>query len=320
MLRKFGNYLLSTDARASGAALLFSTLGYFGIPTGFLNLVILAMVALIKGPRSGLVVLAWAILPSLCMLYLHEWAFFDMASALRCALILGLALLFRATSSWRTVLEFETLLGLLSVLGFHLVVGDSSQWWSKILGSYFEKLGLAQQLNLNAEQLQQFVQQITPYATGLVVVGVLLGVFILLLLARWWQKSLVFSAFSFGPEFAAIRMSPWTGAVILFAVLGWLFLAQANWVNCLADCLPVLLFPFVVAGLSILQYGADRKKPKKLWGGEILGTVLKVLIVIAYIGLIFVPWIVALVLALIGLVDSVFSIRQNLFDRKRVRA
>lgn len=316
MLRKFGNYLLSSDTRASSIALILATLPFFGIPTGFLALVILGLVTLVKGPRSGLVVLAWVILPPLCQLYLHQWAFIDAITLMRCVLVLVLAAVFRARTSWRLVLEVEVLVGLLMVLGFHIFIGDLRAWWTTLLNTYFDKIELNQQLGLAQAQFQQFVEQVIPYATGFVVMGALIGVFVLVILARWWQKSLSFSDIAFAPEFAAIRISLADTGVIGVAMLAWLLTKNAL----LLDCMPVLLFPTMIVGLSILHYAANRKKSKTLIGGNGLNMAMKVVLFVTYMGLILVPWIFASALALLGMVDSGFNVRKTVFDRKRVKA
>ena len=315
MLQKLGNYLLSSNTHASTVALILAALSFWGIPTAFLALIILGLVALVKGPRAGLIVLAWAILPALCMLYLHQWAFLDGIAVLRSILVLALALLLRSKNSWHLVLEVSVGIGLLIVFGFHLFVPDVAHWWAESLKTYLANMDLHQALNMTQEQVQGLLSQALPYMTGLLVTGTLIGVFLLLIMARWWQKLVQYSERSLGQEFSAIRMMPWDAGVILVAVIGCL-LAQ----NLALDCLPILLFPFVVTGLSVVHYGANRKKSESLLGGMNLTKTLKVILLILYVGLIFVPWVLVGILALVGLIDSGFNIRQYVFDRKRVKA
>lgn len=315
LARRFGNYLLAKDMHASAAALIFGVLAFFGIPTGFMSVVILALVTLAKGARPGLMVLAWAALPALCLLYINHWDSLDLLSLSRFVLIWGFALLLRSKASWQRLLELEMLLGAAGVIIFHLFVPKVAEWWVSLLTGYFDKLELNHALKLTPDQLKQFIAQVAPYATGSVAVGILLGVLLLLVMARFWQQSLILTKGSFGAEFCSIRLSHWDAGVLFAAVLGCLLQKTMA-----LDLLPVVIFPFVVGGISLLHYGINRKKPETLMGGALVNKVLIFVLAACYIGLLFVPWAAALLLAFLGLVDSGYNIRKQIFDRKKVRA
>lgn len=313
LARKFGSYLLVKDSHASAAALIFAFLPFFGIPTGFMAAAILALVVLVKELRSSLMVLAWAALPTLCLLYLHQWASLDLLSLSRFILILCFALLLKLKKSWRLLLEVQALLGLVVVSAFHWLIPNLNQWWTQLLTGYVQQLESNSHLALTQDQWQSFIKQALPIMTGSIVTGALAGLTVLLVLASWW-KAQIFKPGSFGKEFRSIRMSLLDAGVLLVAVVGCLL----HWRG-LMDALPVLIFPFMVAGLSLLHYGANRKKPKKLMGKLFLNKVMFFVLAASYLGLLFVPWAAALILALLGFIDSGYSIRQQVFD-KRVRA
>ncbi len=306
MLRKIGHFLLANNRNASAVALLLALLPFLGLPGGFFATIVLGLVTLVKGWRSGLIVLAWVALPSLCMLYLHHLAGLDLF-LVRCVLLWALAVILNQRLSWHWVLESEALVGVGVVLAFHMLLANLPQWWTKLLSTYFKQFEDQAFWNLSADQVQHFIQQIVPMATGLTTVVGLALVFLQLLLARGWQSAL-FSPGSLRKEFSAIRLSLIDSGVIVLAVVAW-----ALHVEMALDLLPVLLFPCVVAGFSVLHYGANA-------GGRVPGKrgltqVLRFVLPVAYVGLLFLPWLLALLLALLSVIDSGFNLR-GFFDMR----
>ncbi len=74
-MKNFGKYLLADNLRAAIAALACALLAFI-LPTGFIAVVVAGLVTLQKGYKSGLMVLAFVLLPVIAFLVTHHMDFF----------------------------------------------------------------------------------------------------------------------------------------------------------------------------------------------------------------------------------------------------
>jgi hypothetical protein len=214
---------------------------------------------------------------------------------LRCILVWVLALILRSTVSWRLTLETMTILGILTVLGFHLVLEDVPGWWSVTLQRYETFLSSILSGQVTEDRVHEMVTQIIPIATGLFTALMLLGAFCELLLARWWQAAL-FRPGGLAKEFIEIRAGLILAGILTITVVTALF-----GVGFAIDLLPVVILPLTISGLSLLHKWVRYNKK------------IVYLLVMVYIGLIFLPMVLIMVLALAGYVDSGYDFRKRYF-------
>ncbi len=85
------------------------------------------------------------------------------------------------------------------------------------------------------------------YATGLVIVSMLLNAILQLTMARWWQ-SVVFNPGELRKELYQIRLNYWAGALFL-TIFMCSYLGNATAV----DMMPILYAVFCGAGLSLVH-------------------------------------------------------------------
>ncbi len=288
-MKKLGQWLLAKDINASIVAFICALLPAITLPGEFFASIIVALVTLRKGAKSGLFVLLWVALPAIAMILIGKLSLFDVMLA-RCVLVWALALVLRQMRSWSLVVMLLAVVGGLGVVFFHAWVADPVSFWSAKLSVYF--LQMARELPLPANDVQANVQMIAGFATGLLAFVVIAGLFLQVFLARCWQASL-FNPGGLRKEAVTIRVNPYASLVLVLA-----FVAAYFKVAIVVDMLPVLLIPFIVAGLSFIHWWVGHKQG--------MGFVLAVV----YIGFVLFPY-VSLFLALLGVADSWADLRKR---------
>lgn len=295
VLNKFGNYLLAKRTHAIWVALLFALLPLVQVNTTWIAVTIMALVTLHKGAKEGFWVLAWIMLPAIAALWLGDVSAFVVLGVGREALVWFLACVLGATASWRISLQLLASLGVLGVLLAHALVADLPGWWLPHLTNFWTLVGPQLQLNLSPEQTAQLLQQAAQFATGLTTAMMLLVDVSLLIIARSWQ-ALLFNAGGFGKEWRSLRMPFWYSTILLVVVL----LVWFGMGDVFKDVLPVLCAPLFLTGLSFIHAKLPMKKSRRLpW-----------LILLYALLLFFFPYI-AVLLVMLGFIDSCYDFRSS---------
>lgn len=292
-MKNFGKYLLADNLRAAIAALSCALLAFI-VPVGFVAVVIMGLVTLQKGVKSGLMVLAFVLLPALAFLLTQHLEFFYRFGLLltQCGLIFIFALLLRCTSlEW--VINAAALLGIITVGIVHLIFHHIKQIWANVITYYLRTNDWTSTFRLGTSRSAEFVHHLAPVATGGFSFFVLFGMIVLLILARWWQTAL-FSPGRLQLEFTAIRINPIAGVLLLIASIGLIW--KVAW---LTDMYPVLLLPFMLAGLSIFHRLVTNRK-------DMIFLVLAV-----YVALLILTFCTVIMLSIIGLIDSFYNFRKR---------
>ena len=284
MIARLGKYLLAKEAHAVFVAFICALLPLFYFPTGFLAVIIIGLVTLQKGPKAGFYILAWTALPSIALFFLHRAGVFDLL-LLRFVLIWMLASLLYHYHSWSLLLEIIALVGVVLILLLHLFVSNVDAWWVEKLTAYMQGVVSNTHWKLSVSP-SEFATRLAPIATGVTGFCFTMSLLIDLIVSRWWQAILVCPG-EFGKEFIQIR----TGYVaVVFATL--LLVLVLFKVPVAMDAFPLALFPFFVAGLSLLHFWASKKKS------------LIYFLILIYVGLFLLPALIVSILALIALIDT----------------
>ena len=215
-MKQIGHYLLAKDAHAIVAALVCALLPLFYLPTGFLAAIIVGLVTLHKGAKAGFWVLAWVALPAVATLVLRHLGPFDLL-LFQCAAVWGLAILLQRYRSWGLLLEVATVIGVLLIVGVHLVFPDIQQWWIAHLTAYMNEIAKMSDWKLSLTPAE-VVERIAPFASGLVSTFILSSVTLKLVVARFWQSTLV-SPGSFSKEFLQLRIGQFAAGIAAVLVL-----------------------------------------------------------------------------------------------------
>jgi hypothetical protein len=291
-VRNLGLYLTKDRKNVAWVVLVLALLPFLGLPTGWMCIVILGLMTLHKGAKDGLWVLAWALLPAVAISF---WGYtgFLLSMAFRGLCVWILALLLRRFQSWAIVIEAAAVFGVVVVFLLHLLFPDMRSWWAAHLTQQVTELNAVLDLKLKATTVQTWANVVSGFATGLTVVTVLTIDFLLLILARVWQAKL-FNPGGFRREFYQLRVGHAVSILLMLDALAASFgLAAA------LDVLPLLLLPFVFAGLSLLHVFMSGKKG----AGMVLGMVYLLLVLML-------PYF-AILIALLGFADSWLDFRRR---------
>lgn len=291
-MRRLGQYLLANPLHAMAVALLCALLPLLSLPGGFLAGVLIGFVTLCRGFKAGFWILIGVAIPTLAIA-IWKHVFFIELGLLRWALVWFLAGVLRVTVSWRLVLEVMTVLGVLTVMGFYLVLNDVPNWWVATLTHYQPLFNEVLSGQVSADKIHQVIAQMAPIASGLFTGLLIFEVFCQLILARWWQASL-FRPGGLAKEFVEIRTGVVLAVIATLAVLG-----AAFGIAFAIDLLPVVILPLAIAGLSLGHKWA--RYNRKIF----------YLLAIVYIGIIFLPVVLVAILALAGYIDTWWDLRKH---------
>lgn len=259
-----------------------------------------ALVVLRKGLGEGVLVLLWAALPLLVLLYrggMNETMAWS--SLLSLLVVLFGARVLAQTGSWSFALKV--------MLGISLCCGLAVQW---LLADSL--LAVRAALVDMIKQMQDGVAgtdpaQVSAIATDAFLSGLLAWVMALsavaaLLLARWWQ-ALLYNPGGFREEFHQLRLSK-IMAVALFAALLACYVLGSDyvpWGNLLG-------LPLLLSGVALVHYTVAFAKRGTHW------------LVIFYMALVFLLGPLSSVLVGLGLLDSLLDFRARMGARGSKRS
>ncbi|MAR84077.1 MAG: hypothetical protein CMF55_04735 [Legionellales bacterium] len=296
-MHRLGQLLLARPLYAAAMVLLLVLSPILSVFCVFLAAAIIVLMTLQQGAKVGAFILLWVAVPAVVSFWFNGFGGYD-ALFVFCLLQWGLAILMRECSSWTLVLEVLLLVALLVLAGVHLAIPDIAAWWKSHLSQMYETSSVLS--SLPDDEKQRLATLFSQYATGLLTFYMMAFLFLGLMAGRYWQAVLSGGADVFRASILAIRMNRWVVWVALAYTAGFIFKIPL----CM-DSISVILMPFVVASLSLLHALAKQR------------TAFKVLIGLLYVGLLFMQYIVAPVLASIALLDASLDFRQRLADSSR---
>ena len=298
-MQVFGQFIMYSRRHALCMALLFGALPLMG----WLAAVIVGLVTLRHGPKEGLLVMVGAILPDIIwiMLGANNVLFYDVLAGAIFVWLTASGL--RRYNSWQWVLQTTALVGVLGVIGVHLWVPDVQNYWLQHYQGYAQQLIKAAEDQPALLEMAQSLKNsdnlviLASMTTGIVVaLAFLLGI-INLVLARVWQASL-FNAGGFRQEFLRLRLTRTAALVVCITLI-----AALLKINMIRDLLPVLMFPFIIAGLALIHSLLVQRTQSRLW-------------IIGFYGIFFFGYpYTLLVVVLLALFDCWIDFRQRFFER-----
>lgn len=293
IINKYGMKIITNRSYAAGVALVFAFLSFFDIPVGWMSTIIIGLITLQQGMRSGAYIIAWAILPAVAMLYLGQTFIFVNVLILHYLLIWIFSGIFRRTQDWGFILQIAASLGILAVCGVHLYNPDIQQWWLIQFNAFLKEIAANNSFGINIKFLQAYADYITTMATGVMTLMVLISNLMNLLLARWWQLSLKGSK-SLKQECYQVRVHFVTviGLILIFAGL----LIDSK---LFIDLLPLALMPFIISGWSFFHAYLAGKKRATVW-----------LIIFYSLFILLSPYVLTF-LSVLGVVDSLVNMRKR---------
>ena len=207
--------------------------------------------------------------------------------------IYGLALVLRSTVSLGLTLAVAALICALAVIGFHLAVGNTVEWWIVIFDKVLSE-EIAQQIFGSPADIVLAKQSASQMMTALMAAAFFVSMVLSLLLARWWQ-AILYNPGGFQSEFHSYRIDK------TFAIFGALILIWATvsaTVGSLATDLGIVVCAFSsVAGVALIHHWVKTKNANKAW------------LILLYFSLAIAPQII-IIMAIVGFVDAWLNIRR----------
>lgn len=296
MLKKIGQFLLAKESNAIIIAFIAALLPVFDLPTGFIAVLIVGLVTLQKGVKSGFWVLSWVALPTIALMVTRHIKLFDVFDVftLRCVVIWALASLLRRYQSWGLLLEIVSLTGLAIILALHWWQPQLEQWWVTHISVFLQQMLSDTKVKDSAELSTKFAQQMAPMATGAITFLISLTVLIELAIVRWWQSYLDQSGL-FAKEAIDVR----AGKIAVLLALLFLALTLMKY-SFAMDALVIVLLPLFLSGLSFLHFMARHH------------TRLVYLLILIYAGFIFLPVLVVSLVAGFAFIDTWVNFRKKI--------
>ena len=288
-MKALGIYLLKTRIHGiftisalSLLSLFISPLSYFisGAPMGLL--------ALRKGPRTGLQVACGCLLLTILMaMALGAQTGIPVAFMVSVWLpvILCATILRRTQSQGLTVLCAGGA-GAIVTAYIYLVLDEIQAWWQDWFARWKEYATSGE----TASQLEQINESITPLLSAFITSGFVFSLITTLLLARWWQSAL-FNPGGFRQEFYSLRLPR---ALLFPALLGLcaLLLAAENAPVLVRDMVILMLILYLYQGLSVI-HGAVHGRPLS-----------RLMLTGLYISFFLLPHAVLMFVSCVGIVNS----------------
>lgn len=250
-MRFLANYIMRGRLQAMTVAATLALLSLLLPPVSIVSTATVALVTLRHGAREGMIVLLSACMAAslLGMLVLGNYLFAFGYSVILWLPIWLISIILRVGRQLYWALEIAVIFGVLGVLGFYLYNAEPAAMWLQLLQHMLEPM-----LNMPdapVEQITQSLATMAHFMTGMVAAGSISGLFLGLLLGRWWQACL-YNPGGFRLEFLKLKTHTWltiaslVGVGVAFTATG--IVAEAAW-NAI---IPVFVL-FVVIGMAVLH-------------------------------------------------------------------
>ena len=227
-MRSLAGFAMRGRSQAALVAAGVAVLSLVLPPVAVISSAAVALVTLRQGPREGLLVVGIAALGSGVLAWLALGA---PRLALGFLVVLWvplwvLALVLRATRNLALTVQGAALIGLLILLGLHLLADDPAAYWVQVMEPL--RLGLVEGGVLADVASRTLVEGLAEWMTGAFAASLYVQFLLALFLARWWQASL-YNPGGFGAEFRDLRLSPVLGYVALAMIGVRLWQPEAVW-------------------------------------------------------------------------------------------
>ncbi|MFT7684679.1 MAG: hypothetical protein ACI9FB_000019 [Candidatus Azotimanducaceae bacterium] len=265
----------------------------------WLSCATVSLVILRKGVRDGLLILLWASLPTVVLIFVYE----DPTPMLvLLGLLCGNALLafsLRATESWEV-----TMVVAIFVSGFGTLLFEygAAGMMSLIVDQYLQFLtSFKQQLGAESAALAVLptLEEAHELLFGSIAMFFAYFMLLILILGRWWQSEL-FNEGGFGVEFQSLRLSPqFSLALVLGLIASYGLDGFVRWVY-------ILTMPLFIAAIGFVHWIVKQKKLASPW------------LVTFYLSMVLMFQLVAPVMIMVALMDSWFDLRKRTSSDREV--
>lgn len=293
-MKRIAGFAMSGLPQAVITTLGFMLLSLIFPPLGILSGAVIALIALREGYyKAGIVTAVLIVALSLLASSIGQPASLGLLSGImQWVPVLLLALVLRSTNSWTSVMQLLLIAGLGVILLAHAAVPDLPGYWSAVLEKYVQPMLV--QAGMSSIEIERVLPQLSRVMTGVLAVSVVVSAFLMLMLGRVMQASL-YNPGGFAEEFANLRMGLWPAGL----TIGLILMATLFKQPMLTEAVVITLGLFLFQGLAVM-HGLSRKLK---WPAGIIFVLYVMLI------LFFTP--IAVMLAVVGLIDAFADVRSR---------
>jgi len=265
MLSGIATFAMQGRWQAAIATALLSFAALMLPPLSYLASGVIVLTTLRIGPKEGAKVVAAAtviftLLAGLLLGQFYISGAFLLSSWLP---VLVVTLVLGYTRSLAASLLAACGLGILVILGTHLVLPDPAMWWQQMLAPLIEMLGQQPGWQLDQMQTQELMVSLSVMMTGLMAAGLSVNVMFGLLIGRAWQAKM-FNPGSFSSEFCQLKLGKQAALVTIVLMVIAVSPLQGS-LSLLVDCLPVALTVFTLQGLAVVHAIVTQQQKHKFW-------------------------------------------------------
>jgi len=294
-MKAMAEYAMRGRLHAASLASLFAVLSLILPPLSYLSGALVALVTMRRGNAEGAVI---AVISAVVLSIIAQLTTGNMVIGFVFAFMVWLpvwilSIVLRKTVSLMLTVSVAALISVITVIGFHLVVGDTVAWWSGLMNQLFAEA--LEKSGADDAQLQMMRTNMSQFMTGLLASAFFMSMVLSVFLARWWQAAL-YNPGGFKSEFHAFRLEK-TVAIIGTLIFLWAMLT-AEPGSMAIDLSFVVSVYGSVAGLALIHYLVDARGMNRAW------------LITLYLLLMFVAPQLLVLLAIIGFADSWVDIRR----------
>ncbi len=289
------SFILRGQSQAALVAAAMAILGLVVPPAAWISAAAIVLVTLVRGPQSGLITTALALLGAALFAFL-------IFSAPQLAIIFVLlawlpawlaAVILRQTVSLAYSLQVLAGIAILAVVVIYALFPDFGEFWREPLDHMVAQLA-QQSEDFTLAELKQSEDWVIGFLPGLVASSLLFGTMLSLFLGRWWQAAL-YNPGGFAKEFQSLNLGK---ASALSAIAIMLMVATVGSMITIA-LVSVVFVLYGMQALSILHAVIRIRQLSGTW------------LFVFYFVMFFIPHIV-LLLILVSLADPWLDVRQRL--------
>ncbi|HIF52200.1 MAG TPA: DUF2232 domain-containing protein [Thiotrichaceae bacterium] len=290
-----GNFILSGRVQAIVVTTLSALVSVLMLPFAYLiSGSVLGLITLRKGAAIGLQTLV------LSLLLLQ--VFFVVASlppqfGIAYAMVIWLPVWFasavlRLSEQQGLLLSAVALLVISLIAAAYITIDDVAHWWQQWFDLMLAEAAPPERL----EQYQELMKAGAPMVNSMMAIALMLNILIAVFCARWWQSRL-FNLGAFRKEFYALHLPPVilpvSGIMILLV-----FTLGEQWQAMFRDITVILMFMYLIQGISSVHRNVDKLKLSTAW----IGAMYCLLVLIPQMGLL---------IACLGMTDVYISWRRK---------
>ncbi|HIO91939.1 MAG TPA: DUF2232 domain-containing protein, partial [Leucothrix mucor] len=200
------------------------------------------------------------------------------------------------TRSWQSTLQAILVVSAIGVLLFHAYQVDTVLFWQTSLEPF--KPALTEAYQLESNQIDELIQSMSKWMTGVFAAAVAVSAALALLLARHWQ-AMLYNPGGFGEEFRQLRV----GKVSAIAMIVCIVLAILSNNIIATELLIIAVGIFMLQGIALAHSIVNQRGMKPFW------------LVALYVLLFILLAQMIVLLAAFGIIDNFVDFRRKIASR-----